>query len=104
MTTPRNAPEPCRVVGGGKLPAESGGPSALCAAVTRAAAARAPGVRYQVEVRVLSPSRLAATVTTGDGRKLPDLNHAISDSNLTGESLERFAKAIAEEIAKTASR
>lgn len=104
MAMPSKTAEPCRVVGGAKLPAESGGSNALCAAVKRAAAAKAPGVRYQVEVRVLSPSRLAATVTTADGRTLPALNHAISDSNLTSKSLERFANAIAAEIAKTATR
>ena len=104
MTTAKNEAGSCRVVGGGKLPAESGGPSALCAAVKRAAAAKAPRASYQVEVRVLSPSRLAATVKTGDGRVLPELNHAISDSNLTRKSFERFADAIAAELAKTASR
>ena len=104
MTTPKDLPEPCRVVGGSKLPAESGGSSALCAAVKRAVSARAPGVSYQVEVRVLSPSRLAATVTTAGGRKLPELNHAISDSNFTRKSLERFADAIAGQLAKSTAR
>lgn len=104
MTMAKDEAESCRVVGASKLPAQSGGSSALCAAVKRAVSQRAPGVAYKVEVRVLSPSRLVATVTTGAGRTLPEINHAISDSNLTSKSLERFAFAIAAELARTASR
>ena len=102
MTTPPSKPGLCRVVGGEKLPAGSGGSGALCAAIERAMAARVPGTAHRVEVRVLSPSRLAATLTTGDGRRLPELNHAISDRALNRGSVERFAEAIAAEFAKAA--
>ena len=54
MSAPQPTRGPCRVIGGEKLPAEAGGADAICAAVQRAVAARAPGVRYSAEVRVLS--------------------------------------------------
>ena len=98
-----NSPSPqlidCRVVGGDKLPASSGGSEALCAAITRAAAAEVPARKFSVEVRVLGPSSLAATLTTAEGKKLPEQKMAISDRSLTKGSLERFAKAIVGQLA-----
>lgn len=90
----------CRVVGGEKLPAESGGADALCRAITAAVSARVPGVQYNVEVRVLPRSRLAAALTTADGRGLPPQNFASMDKPLTNKSFQRFAKAIAAALAK----
>src|SRR5687767_7668378 len=83
MPSPSSQSTPCRIVDGDKLPDGSGGAAALCTAIERAAAAKAPGVGYTVEVRVLSASRLAATLTS-DGRKLPEQNFAITDRELTG--------------------
>ncbi len=90
---------PCRIVDGDKLPDGSGGAAALCSAIERAAAARAPGVGYTVEVKVLSPSRLSATLTSG-GQKLPEQNFATMDRELNGGSFERFAAALADQLAK----
>ncbi|HEY6661773.1 MAG TPA: hypothetical protein VIZ66_02515 [Sphingomicrobium sp.] len=89
----------CRVVDPGKLPAESGGASALCSAIERAITARASGAAFSAEVRVLSSSRLAATVTA-NGKALPEQNFATMDRDLNRASFERFAAALAEQVAK----
>ena len=103
-----NSPSPplidCRVIGGDKLPADSGGADALCAAITRAAAAQVPARKFSVEVRVLGSSSLAATLTTADGTILPEQRFVISDRSLTRGSLERFAKALVGEVARAPSR
>ena len=88
-------PTACRVAGGAKLPAETGGERQLCAAIDAAARERASAVPFTVEVRVLSASSLAATVTLKDGRKLPEQKLAVSDRQLNRQSIERFAAAIA---------
>ena len=94
----------CRVTGKEKLPPETGGADALCAAIREAFAAQAPGVGYSVEVQVLSPSMLSAAVTLSDGRTLPELRHATMDRTLSRSSLQRFANALAAELAKAAPR
>ena len=99
MASPSSQSTACRIVDGEKLPDGSGGTAALCAAIERAAAARAPGVAYTVEVKVLSTSRLAATLTSG-GRKLPEQHFATMDRDLNGDSFERFAAALADQLAK----
>lgn len=99
---PPSAGVACRVVDGAKLPPESGGEGALCAAIESAIAAQAPESAAQVEVRVLSSSMLAASVTTGDGRTLPEQKFASSDRALARSSFERFANAIAAEVARAA--
>ena len=52
----------CQVIGGEKLPAEAGSADEICAAILAAADSRGAGTSYSVEVRVLSPSSMAATV------------------------------------------
>ena len=94
----------CRVIAAEKLPPEVGGADALCAMIREAAAAQAPGVGYSVEVRVLSPSMLSASITLADGRTLPEQRHATMDRTVSRPSVERFANALAAELAKTASR
>lgn len=94
----------CQVIGGEALPAESGGSKAFCAALQRAAAAQAPGQRFTVALRVKGPSTLTATLTTADGRTLPEQTFSISDRGLTRGSLERFADSLAGEMARAASR
>lgn len=89
----------CSVTGSEKLPAEVGGADAICTAIERALAAKAPDIHYVVEVRVRSASMLAATLIAG-GRKLPDQNFAVMDRNLNRESIERFAQAIADALTK----
>lgn len=93
----------CRVVGGDKLPADSGGPDAFCAAVSRAAAAQAPGLRFTVDVQVRGPSKLTAILTTADGKRLPEQTLSISDRGLTKGALERFADSLVGEAARAAS-
>jgi hypothetical protein len=92
---------PCRVLGGEKLPAEAG-PAAICAAVERAMASRAPTVRYSAEVRVLSKSALSATLVA-NGKTLPKQEFAVNDRDLNSRSIERFAQAMADEVAKAGS-
>ena len=99
MASPSGDSTPCRIVDGDKLPGESGGAAALCSAIERAAAAKAPGVAYTVEVKVLSTSRLAATLTSG-GRTLPEQNFAVMGRELNGGSFERFAAALADQLVK----
>ena len=103
MTSPTGPLTDCRVIGGSKLPASSGGSEALCAAIAKAAAQAEAG-RFSVEVRVLGRSKLAATLTTADGRKLPEQRFAVSDSSLTRASFARFANALAGEAAKAGGR
>lgn len=89
----------CRVVGGEKLLARSGGQAAICSEIERAVAAAAPKARYSAEVKVLSASRLAATLIV-DGRTLPEQNFAIMDSDINLASIKRFAQSLAGEVAK----
>lgn len=99
MSPPNSQSPHCRVVDGGKLPAESGGAVALCAAIERAVSAKAPGVAFTAEVRVLSSSRLAATLTR-EGSRLPEQMFASMDRELSGSSFERFAETVADQVAK----
>lgn len=94
----------CRVVGGDKLPADSGGADAFCAAVTRAAAAQAPELKFKVDVQVRGPAMMTAILTTADGKKLPEQTFSISDRGLTRGSLERFANSLVGEVARAAYR
>lgn len=103
MSTPTPSVD-CRVIGGGKLPAETGGPDALCKAVRAAAVKVAPGRRFSVEVTVLGRSALAARVTMAGGASLPEQKMAISDRGLTRGSIERFARALAGEVARAPGR
>ena len=76
----------------------------LCAAIEQAVSARAPGVTYSVEVRVLSPSRLVAMLKTADGRTLPEQDYAVADREMTKASFQRFAETIAAELGKASPR
>jgi hypothetical protein len=90
---------PCRVVNGEKLPPESGGAEAICAAIEQAVSARAPAVRYSAEVRVISKSALSARIVA-DGRTLPEQHLSVSDRYLNPLSIKHFAEALAEEVVK----
>lgn len=100
MTNGESRSGACRVVGGEKLPAESGGSNALCKAIVDAVEEQAPGMRYQVEVTVHPRSRLTASITTGDGHKLPEQSFVRMDKPLSSGAFKRFAAAIAGELAK----
>lgn len=84
----------CDVADAEKLPPESGGADALCTAIARAAVSAGLGEGFGVEVRVLSPSMLAAVVTTPDGRRLPEQRLATADRELRKSSFERFARSL----------
>lgn len=100
MGSPDSQSSRCQVFDGHKLPALSGGPDALCAAIDRAVSARAPGVAFSAEVRVVSSSMLAATLTAA-GRQLPEQKFARMDRELDRSAFERFAEAIADQVAKS---
>ena len=93
----------CRIVGGSKLPVETGGADALCAAIERAAEQAVPTQKFSVEVRVLGSTGLAATLTTANGTRLPERKFAISDRSLTKASIDRFAKSLVGVVARSAS-
>ena len=84
----------CELVGGEKLAIASGGGGAICAEVERAIAVEAPGVSYSAKIKLLSPSRLAATLVA-NGRTLPVQNFAVMDGNLSEGSIKHFARALA---------
>ena len=94
----------CQVIDGGKLPADSGGAKALCDAVATAVEAHAPGQGYRIEIQVLGPSRLAASITSKDGRKVAEQKMASSDKNLTKRSFGRFADAIVAQLSRSAGK
>jgi hypothetical protein len=94
-----NSQRPCQVAGEMKLPAKTGGSSAICDAVEQAIAARAPKLHYSAKVQVLSKSALKATVTS-NGRTVAQQELSVMDRDLNATSIERFAKALAEQIAK----
>lgn len=71
----------------------------MCAAIAEAVAKAAPGIRYAVEVRVLSRSRLAATLEV-DGRPLPEQRFATMDRELNAVAFQDFARSLAAEMAK----
>lgn len=104
MNATSTPPVECRVVGGDKLPPQSGGSDAFCAAIRRAAETQAPGARFSVEVTVRGPSALSAIVTLANGARLPEQIFSISDRGLTKGSLERFANSLVGEVASAASR
>lgn len=89
---------PCKVVGGEKLPA-SAGHGVICTEIGRAMARLAPKVRYTVEVKVLSASRLSAVLVV-NGRALPEQNLAVSDRELGPGPVRRFAESLAAAAAK----
>jgi hypothetical protein len=100
MTSPGAGQPQCRVIGAEKLSGQAVSAADVCGAITRAVGTRAGRPAFRVDVRVVSPSRLAATILLADGRRLPDLNMASMDRNLSKASVERFAKTIAAEITK----
>lgn len=100
MNSPAPAAGQCRVTGEEKLAADIGGADAVCAAIREGVSASAPGVGFTIEVQVLSASMLSASLTTADGRKLPEMRHAVMDRTLTRSSLERFGRALGAQLAQ----
>ena len=94
MTHARNVSAHCRVIAGEKYlkaPIDSG---LICAEIKRAVADQAPRARVEAAVKVISSTRLAATLVV-NGRALPEHKFAIMDSDLSREAVQRFARALA---------
>jgi hypothetical protein len=81
----------------------SAGGRALCAAIERAIAAKAPAARYQAEIKALSPTRLAAIMVV-NGRTLPEHKFAVMDDELSPEAMQRFAHSLAADVAKAVKK
>ena len=101
MSASTNVPVKCRVDGADKTLAEAGGPQALCEAIEAAASAKAPGASFSVEIRALSSYSLAAKIRLADGRDLPEQRMAVNDRRIDRGSIERFAAAIADQVASS---
>jgi hypothetical protein len=100
---PMSAHATCRVVAGDKHLSGSVSSSALCAEIQRAIAAAAPNARYSADVTALSPTRLAARLTV-NGKALPEHKFAVMDRDLGPDAVQRFARALAADVAKAAKR
>ena len=94
MNGQANGWDRCDVANAEKLPPESGGSEALCTAIAEAAASAGLAKGFGVEVRVLSPSMLAAVVITPNGRRLPEQRLVTADRELRKSSFERFARTL----------
>jgi len=90
----------CTVSGPAKFAQGAGGSDALCRAVAAALAREAPGA-HRVEVRLLSASKMAASVQLADGRTLPEMRTAVSDGTIGAGAVQRFAQDIANQISST---
>lgn len=76
----------------------------ICDAINAAVAEQAPGALQHVEVTVTSASSLTAVVALAGGRVLPEQKMAVSDRQLNRGSIERFAAAVATEIARSSQQ
>lgn len=101
MEQPSAESRECIVSGADKLTADIGGAGAICSAIRAAAGEKSPGTAFVVEVRVESASAIAARITVKDGRTLPEQKMAVSDRPLNPASIERFAAAIADAVARS---
>ena len=91
----------CRLTGGEKLPAQSGGAAAICAAIEKAVAVAAPNAKYKIDVTVVRPWMLSATPVV-NGRTLPAQKFAVNDAPLDAGAIGRFARSLAATVAKAA--
>ena len=92
----------CRVLNVGKLGASLDS-SSICEEIQNAVASQTPSVPYTVEIRVLSASKLSATLIV-DGRTLPVQNFAVMDRELTSWSIKNFAGHLAILVSQAAER
>jgi len=95
----------CSVKLATNLPAEIGGPDAVCAAITQATlpAMQHAGIdasQLSVEVRVMSNHRIAA-VAALSGKRLPEHVIDVADRSLNRRAIEMLAAAMAAEVAKS---
>jgi hypothetical protein len=89
----------CSVAGAELLPSGPESSQHLCSSIERELAAGPLGPGFRVEVRVVRKDILSATVITGDGRRLPELNTSVSDGFFTPHTLDEFAKRLAAFVA-----
>ena len=99
MSSAANPAGRCVLVGGDKLLQSLRLSQPICAQVESAITAEAPGAHYTVELRILSPARLAATLVV-EGHTLPVQNFAVMDGNLSDASIGHFARSLAAIVAK----
>ena len=92
----------CKVVAGEKY-LDSSANGTLCREIERAIAAEAPNARYTAEVKALSPTRLAAQLVV-NGKALPEHKFAVMDADLGPESIKRFARSLAADVAKAVKK
>ena len=92
----------CTVVAGEKY-LGPGVRTTLCREIERAAGAEAPGARYSAAISAQSPTRLSAALTV-NGHKLPEHKFAVMDAGLSEEAIQRFARALAADVAKAAKK
>lgn len=95
MNGPSDSKFACHVTGAEKLPAESGGEAALCAAIKKALVEQKVAGSLSIEVTVRSPRLLAATVTR-DGKRLPEMTMDVFDTAITKTIIDRFARSVAQ--------
>jgi hypothetical protein len=88
----------CQVVGASQLSADTGGADASCAAIDQSLQAASPKPAA-VEVTIVSPSLVSATVMLADGRRLPAIKVASSDRPLGRGSIQMLADSIAAQVA-----
>lgn len=89
----------CSVTGAEALRADVGGQQAICAEIQQAMKSAPPGTR--VEVRIRSASFVSARTILPDGRALPEMKTAVSDSTLNKTSFKMLAQALAEQLASS---
>lgn len=92
----------CTVVASEKLASEASF-KGICSVIEQAVAARAPNVPYSAKVRIVSTSRLAATLIV-NGKTLPEQNFAVMDRELNASAIQHFANGLADAIAKAADK
>jgi hypothetical protein len=90
----------CTVVGAENLPAEIGGPDAVCRTMLEAVSS-VSGIaanELSITVQIINAHSAAASVARVDGRKLADQRVGISDRDLNRHALAMLAKAVATEL------
>lgn len=86
----------------GKVKGGGDATDALCSHIRDALSAIPAGRGAVVEVRRPKPFVIQASVTTADGRRLPDFNTSVSDSDFTPAMIERFARDLSEHVHRSA--
>ena len=88
----------CQVSGAKKLPAEMGGADALCDAAARAIDSVSLKPKA-IEIKVVTPFLISATVILVDNRRLPVIKISSSDRPLGRKAIQMLTDSIAAQIA-----